>query len=121
MGMAVESAAGTAGQRIVQIHPTKPDGGDFHVQLTVDPATSGFVAMRMLGKFGEMRFTVTETIKSLAKLSDECGWRFCLYATGERYESGQAGRVAVLIRGEYPRIGTGFDVNHSIRKEQVVL
>ncbi|MBC8137141.1 MAG: hypothetical protein H8F28_14775 [Fibrella sp.] len=67
-GMILESRAGENGRRVFTVRPVSTVGDGFRVQATADARTGSFVTMEMDGKQGDWKFSITETVRSMAKL-----------------------------------------------------
>lgn len=77
-GITLETGAGENGRRLFSLHSiNKDDPNGFRVQATADSQTGNFIAMEMSGKQGEWKFSITETIRSMAKLPsfDSAGFK----------------------------------------------
>jgi len=75
-GFILEVAPGDQGRRVFTLRPVTEDASGMHIQMIADPVTGGFVNMEMSGKQGEMKFSIRESIRSLAKVSVDVAGAF---------------------------------------------
>lgn len=67
-GLILESGAGQNGQRLFLLRAVDEKTNPFNVQMTIEPGSASFVQMQMKTRADAWKITITENVRSMAKM-----------------------------------------------------